>query len=78
MNQKNNIQNLIKKYHNKELKKEKKLGYAALMIGFDLIIYSILGCCLGLILDKYLHTKTVFTIVLSLIGFLSSLNKIFK
>jgi F0F1-type ATP synthase assembly protein I len=74
----NNLNKLVLEYRKNEKNRDKKLVYSFLSISFSILIRVLLGIGTGLIVDGYLHTKPTFIIVITLIGFLSGLNQIFK
>jgi F0F1-type ATP synthase assembly protein I len=72
----NNQFDLVKKYREKE--KKSHPIYILLLLGFKIVIATVLGSLCGLLLDDYFNTKPACIISLSMVGFLSGFIRIFE
>jgi F0F1-type ATP synthase assembly protein I len=66
---------------NPELEKAKKYSTQtslALELPFTIVGAVILGAALGYFLDRWLHTKMIFTIVLGGVGFYAGLREVLR
>jgi F0F1-type ATP synthase assembly protein I len=66
---------------NPELEKVKKYSTQtslALELPFTIVGAVILGAALGYFLDRWLHTKMIFTIVLGGVGFYAGLREVLR
>ena len=69
------INDLIKSYKEN---KNTTSSYLVLMIGIDMTVSVTLGMVIGYMVDKYIHTKPTFMILLVLIGFITGFRRILK
>jgi len=78
MKNNNNLNEIVVKLRKKNDGSNKRLIYNFLLIGFEMVVWVVLGLAIGRIIDYYLNTSPAFTMALIIIGFLSGFRRILK